>query len=70
MQAIEAGIDAFLLKPIEKSKVFEAIERVIKILIAQKNIEEEQKRHVSLLTQRVAYSDYHEKLSFQKSFLK
>lgn len=66
MQAIEAGIDAFLLKPIEKSKVFEAIERVIKILIAQKNIEEEKKRHVSLLTQRVAYSDYHEKLSFQK----
>ena len=64
--AIEAGIDAFLLKPIDKAKVFEAIERVIKILIAQTKIDEEQKKHVSLLTEKVAYSNYHEKLSFQK----
>jgi len=59
-------VDGFLLKPIDKTKLYEAIERVVKILIAQKQIERMQLQKVSLLTEKIAYSDYHENLSFQK----
>ena len=66
LKAIECGVDGFLLKPIDKIKLYEAIERVVKILIAQKQIERTQLQKVSLLTEKIAYSDYHENLSFQK----
>lgn len=66
LKAIECGVDGFLLKPIDKSKLYEAIERVVKILIAQKQIERTQLQKVSLLTEKIAYSDYHERLSFEK----
>jgi len=66
IQAIELGIDAFLLKPIDKQKVYEAIQRVVTLLSAQKKLEKERKEHVGLLSEKVAYSNYHEKLSFEK----
>jgi len=66
LKAIECGVDGFLLKPMDKIKLYEAIERVVKILIAQKQLERTQLQKVSLLTEKIAYSDYHEHLSFQK----
>jgi len=66
LKAIECGVDGFLLKPIDKNKLYEAISRVAKILIAQQQIEAQQREEVTLLSEKIAYSDYHEHLSFQK----
>ena len=56
----------FVQKPFETTDLLEAVERAVKVIVADKFIYQEQQRQLELLSKKVAYGDYQEELSFQK----
>lgn len=65
-EAFKHRVCNFVQKPFDTTDLLEAVERAVKIIIADKFIHKEQQRQLELLEKKVAYGDYQEELSFQK----
>lgn len=65
-EAFKHRVCNFVQKPFDTTDLLEAVERAVKIIIADKFIYQEQQRQLELLEKKVAYGDYQEELSFQK----
>jgi YesN/AraC family two-component response regulator len=66
-EAIKLRVTSFVKKPFETTDMLDAIEDATKQLLAKKYIQEKEKEELNALKSRVDYSDYQEKLSFQKA---
>lgn len=64
-EAFKFHVSNFVQKPFDTTDLLEAVERAVKIIIADKFISQEQQRQLELLEKKVAYGDYQEEL-FQK----
>lgn len=65
-EAFKHRVCNFVKKPFDISDLLEAVERAVKIIIADKFIYKEQQKQLEVLEKKVAYGDYQEELSFQK----
>ena len=66
-EAIQLRVTNFVKKPFETTDMLDAIEDATKQLLAKKYILEKEQEKMNALKSRVDYSDYQEKLSFQKA---
>ena len=66
MEAVRLRVCNFIQKPFVTSEILEAIEKAVKILVAEKYIYQSQQKQIDFLTQQVAYGDYQQTLSFAK----
>lgn len=69
IEAIGHHVSNFVKKPFDTTDLLDAIERAIKLIIADKFIYESQQKQFHLLEKKVAYVDYQEELSFQKELM-
>ena len=65
-EAFRHRVCNFVQKPFDTTDLLDAVERAVKVVIADKFIHKEQRRQLELLEKKVAYGDYQEELSFQK----
>jgi len=66
-EALRLSVTNFLKKPFETTELLEAIEKAAKQLLANNYLENEHKKSINLLEEKVNYSNYQEDLSFQKA---
>lgn len=66
-EALRLSVTDFLKKPFETTELLEAIEKAAKQLLANNYLENEHKKSINLLEEKVNYSNYQEDLSFQKA---
>ena len=66
-EAIKLRVTNFVKKPFETTDMLDAIEGATKQLLAKKYIQEKEQEKFNSLKSRIDYSDYQEKLSFQKA---
>jgi|LGOV01.1.fsa_nt_gb FixJ family two-component response regulator/anti-sigma regulatory factor (Ser/Thr protein kinase) len=66
-EAIKLRVTNFVKKPFETTDILDAIENATKQLLAKKYILEKEQEELNALKRKVDYSDYQEKLSFQKA---
>ena len=67
LEALRLRVTNFLKKPFETTELLEAIEKAAKELLASNYLEDEHKKSISLLEDKVNYSNYQEDLSFKKA---
>lgn len=66
MEAVRLRVCNFIQKPFVTSEILEAIEKAVKILVAEKYIYQSHQKQIDFLTQKIAYGDYQQTLSFEK----
>lgn len=66
MEAVRLRVCNFIQKPFVTSEILEAIEKAVKILVAEKYVYQSQQKQIDFLTQKIAYGDYQQTLSFAK----
>lgn len=66
VQALQANVSNFIHKPFDPSELFDMLETVTKIIIAESYLQKQQENELNSLKKRKAYTSYQEELSFQK----
>ncbi len=66
VKALQLNVNNFLKKPIKSDEVMKAIEKALKILIADNYLKEQREKRIKALEEKDEYNTYQEDLAFSK----